>query len=285
MNRPSRPSIRFITNFQSAVSSSSTTTLCAPGRVSSAGLGRRLAQQLDAAAGRFGPIGVAGVYGVGEPVESPNGMPEIAADRSGGREAPAPPVFAVKRFGRVIHRGLAVVRRPAASNKANRSLHEGPAAAAMRPAIVDRQGPTVEEARDAPSSVSILSLNSPLASCIFRPRREECGRDGSIHVSRTSTTSRLKSLRSAGLARVLCRVEWFGPSEYSSGWFKHLVEKRILSAKGSYALIASALQSRAEAVISPHDAASCGASRSMRTFGRLRSLHSWRHEAGPKLRS
>jgi Glycosyltransferase like family len=72
------------------------------------GWDRRLIRQLDAATRQWGPIGVAGVYGVGDPKEvRPDAPPtsgdgEGAADRQPRQQAPK---FAVQRTGRVIHRG------------------------------------------------------------------------------------------------------------------------------------------------------------------------------------
>jgi Glycosyltransferase like family len=70
------------------------------------GWDRRLIQQLDAATRQWGPIGVAGAYGVGDPAEV---QPEAPAPAD-AREARCPPQrqlprFAVQRIGRVIHRG------------------------------------------------------------------------------------------------------------------------------------------------------------------------------------
>jgi Glycosyltransferase like family len=66
------------------------------------GWDQRLIQQLGAAMRQWGPIGVAGVYGVGEPTEVHPEAQETAA-----AQQPRHPrqKFAVRRMGRVIHRG------------------------------------------------------------------------------------------------------------------------------------------------------------------------------------
>jgi hypothetical protein len=70
------------------------------------GWDRRLIQQLDAATRQFGPIGVAGVYGVSEPTEVWPETPALAAQEA------QRPRFAVKRTGRVIHRGYPLFDSP-----------------------------------------------------------------------------------------------------------------------------------------------------------------------------
>jgi glycosyl transferase family 2 len=70
------------------------------------GWDQRLTQQLDAATRQFGPIGVAGVYGVGDPTEVRPEAPTSDADRIAERKPQPPtPKFAVTRKGRVVHRG------------------------------------------------------------------------------------------------------------------------------------------------------------------------------------
>ena len=69
------------------------------------GWDERLVRQLESAARQWGPIGVAGVYGVGDPAE----VLEESASAATGRQTEHPPQphpnkFAVKRMGRVIHR-------------------------------------------------------------------------------------------------------------------------------------------------------------------------------------
>jgi hypothetical protein len=70
------------------------------------GWDQRLIQQLDAAMRQWGPIGVAGVYGVGDPTEVQPDAPAPADARDAQRQPQRqPPKFAVQRIGRVIHRG------------------------------------------------------------------------------------------------------------------------------------------------------------------------------------
>jgi hypothetical protein len=70
------------------------------------GWDRRLIQQLDAATRQWGPIGVAGVYGVGDPAEVQPEAPAPADAREAQRPPQRqPPKFAVQRIGRVLHRG------------------------------------------------------------------------------------------------------------------------------------------------------------------------------------
>ncbi len=69
---------------------------------------RRLVQQLDAATRQWGPIGVAGVYGVGDPVEVRPDARRTVGDGEGEADRqphPRVPKFSVQRTGRVIHRG------------------------------------------------------------------------------------------------------------------------------------------------------------------------------------
>ncbi len=68
------------------------------------GWDHRLIKQLDAATRQWGPIGVAGVYGVGEPTQVP-AKPPAPADELRAQAKPQPAKFAVRRMGRVIHRG------------------------------------------------------------------------------------------------------------------------------------------------------------------------------------
>jgi hypothetical protein len=75
------------------------------------GWDRRLTQQLDAATRQCGPIGVAGVYGVGEPTEVQPKAPITTAARDVEHQPPALR-FAVKRTGRVIHRGYPLFDSP-----------------------------------------------------------------------------------------------------------------------------------------------------------------------------
>jgi hypothetical protein len=77
------------------------------------GWDRRLVQQLGAAARQWGPIGVAGVYGVGEPTEvQPETQTASAARETRHQPLSQSPKFAVKRTGRVIHRGRPLFDSP-----------------------------------------------------------------------------------------------------------------------------------------------------------------------------
>jgi glycosyl transferase family 2 len=70
------------------------------------GWDQRLIQQLDVATRQFGPIGVAGVYGVGDPTEVQPEAQTTAAARGAERQPqPSALKFAVTRIGRVVHRG------------------------------------------------------------------------------------------------------------------------------------------------------------------------------------
>ena len=66
------------------------------------GWDQRLIQQLGAATRQWGSIGVAGVYGVGQPTEV---QPEAQATAAAREPRHQPQEFAVRRMGRVIHRG------------------------------------------------------------------------------------------------------------------------------------------------------------------------------------
>jgi Glycosyltransferase like family len=66
------------------------------------GWDQRLIQQLCTVTRQWGPIGVAGVYGVGEPTEVP---PEAQTTAAARQPRQSPHRFAVRRMGRVIHRG------------------------------------------------------------------------------------------------------------------------------------------------------------------------------------
>ena len=78
------------------------------------GWDERLFQQLNSATRQWGPIGVAGVYGVGDPTEVHPESPSPAAKSraTGTLPEPHPNRFAVKRIGRVIHRGQPALRLP-----------------------------------------------------------------------------------------------------------------------------------------------------------------------------
>jgi hypothetical protein len=70
------------------------------------GWDKRLIQQLNAATRQCGPIGVVGVYGVGEPTEvQPAAQTTASAHEPRHQPQTHPQKFAVKRIGRVIHRG------------------------------------------------------------------------------------------------------------------------------------------------------------------------------------
>jgi hypothetical protein len=77
------------------------------------GWDRRLMQQLDAATRRWGPIGVAGVYGVGNPIGvQPDAQEPANARESLHQPQPQSAKFAVQRTGRVIHRGRPLFDSP-----------------------------------------------------------------------------------------------------------------------------------------------------------------------------
>lgn len=70
------------------------------------GWDRQLLRQLETAVRQFGPIGVAGVYGVGSPSEvqaQPLSIGTVRDDESQVRSES--PRYAVDRVGRVVHRG------------------------------------------------------------------------------------------------------------------------------------------------------------------------------------
>jgi Glycosyltransferase like family len=71
-----------------------------------AGWDRRLCQQLEIALRQFGPIGVAGVYGVGSPRRiRADSAGERAVGQTVGQRSSGMPRYAVNRSGRVVHNG------------------------------------------------------------------------------------------------------------------------------------------------------------------------------------
>ena len=77
------------------------------------GWDQKLVQQLGAATRQWRTIGVAGVYGVSEPTEAHPEAPLTATGPATQHPPqPHPNKFAVKRIGRVIHRGHALFDSP-----------------------------------------------------------------------------------------------------------------------------------------------------------------------------
>ena len=70
-------------------------------------------RQLDSAARQWGPVGVAGVYGVSAPTEvHPNAPLTATGPATRHPPQPHPKKFAVKRMGRVIHRARPLFDSP-----------------------------------------------------------------------------------------------------------------------------------------------------------------------------